>query len=153
MAKATTTIKQVLNYQDEHAAWFAANQVLFNQVASLSIVLKVWTGSCWSWIKGRITGRELPVDVEMGSPSLIRRGNQWWLHTPIEKQLSSPPKIEKQVRANAGTKICAVDLNMNEQLAVCTIQTVEGTILATRFIGGGRSCGSLDPAECHIRSW
>ncbi len=35
-------------------------------------------------------------------------------------------------------KICAIDLNLNEQLAVCTVQTVEGTILATRFIGGGR---------------
>src|SRR5712692_2753831 len=32
MAKATTTIKQVLN--TDHAAWFAANQVLFNQVAA-----------------------------------------------------------------------------------------------------------------------
>jgi len=103
-----------------------------------SIVLKVWTGTCWSWIKVRITGRELPADVEMGSPSLIWRGNHWWLHTPIEKQFSSPPKIEKQVTANAETKICAVDLNMNEHVAVCTIQTVEGTILATRFIGGGR---------------
>ena len=253
MAKATTTIKQVLNYQDDHSAWFAANQVLFNQLAafyfeviqahenvldlsnkdaltaleklthttkknptpvmplsaigadipamfrraaihaalgsarsfyshlsrwkkrkekaqargkkfterppvpprtwnksallyagqwkertSSSIVLKVWTGRCWSWIKVRITGRELPVDVKMGSPSLVRRGNQWWLHTPIEKQLSSPPTIEKLVTANAETTICVVDLNMNEHLAVCTIQTVEGTILATRFIGGGR---------------
>jgi putative transposase len=253
MAKATTTIKQVLNYQEEHAAWFAANQVLFNQVAAFyfeviqaheqvldlstqealtaleklthttkknptpamplsaiaedipatfrraaihaalgsarsfsshltrwkkrkekaqargktfterppvpprtwnksallyagqwkertgsSIVLKVWTGRCWSWIKVRLTGRELPVDVKMGSPSLIRRGKQWWLHTPIQKPLSSPPTIEQQVTANAETKICAVDLNLNEQLAVCTIQTVEGTILATRFIGGGR---------------
>ena len=34
MAKATTTIRQVLNYQAEHAAWFAANQALFNRVAS-----------------------------------------------------------------------------------------------------------------------
>ncbi len=31
-----------------------------------------------------------------------------------------------------------MDLNLNEHLAVCTIQTVEGTILATTFIGGGR---------------
>jgi putative transposase len=253
MAKATTTIKQVLNYQDEHAAWFAANQVLFNQLAafyfeviqahekvldlsnkdaltaleklthttkknptpamplseigedipalfrraaihaalgsarsfyshfsrwkkrkekaqargkqfterppvaprtwnksallyagqwkertSSSIVLKVWTGRCWSWIKVRITGRALPVAGEMGSPSLIRRGNHWWLHTPIEKQFSSPPTIEHQVTANTATRICAVDLNMNEHLAVCAIQTVEGTILATRFIEGGR---------------
>jgi putative transposase len=253
VAKATTTIKQVLNYQPDHAAWFAANQALFNQVVAFyfeviqahekildlpnkealtalemlthttkkhptpvmplsaivedapamfrraainaalgsarsfyshlskwrsrrekalatgkkwtlrppipprswnksatlyagqwkertasSIMLKVWTGACWSWIKLRITGRELPADVKVGSPSLIRRANHWWLHTPIEKQFSSPANIEKQVTINAQTKICAVDLNINEQLAVCTIQTVEGTILATKFIGGGR---------------
>ncbi len=253
MAKATTTLRQVLNYHSHHAAWFAATQALFNQVAAFyfevitahegvldlsntealtaletlthatkenptpvmplveiaehmpamfrraaihaalgsarsfsthlakwrarkekaqakgkkeasrppvpprrwnksttlyagqwkdrtetSIMLKLWTGTCWSWIKVRITGRELPADVEMGSPSLIRRGNHWWLHTPLEKQFSSPPKIEKQVTTNAHTKICAIDLNINEHLAVCTIQTVEGTILATQFIGGGR---------------
>jgi putative transposase len=253
MAKATTTIRQVLHYQPAHAAWFAANQALFNQVVAFyfeviqahehvlalpnkealtalemlthttkkyptpvmplsalvedvpamfrraainaalgsarsfyshlsrwrkrkekaqaagkqfterppvpprswnksvtlyagqwkertasSIMLKVWTGTCWSWIKVRITGRTLPTDVAMGSPALIRRGNHWWLHTPIEKQFRSPPTIEQQVTTNAHTTICAVDLNLNEHLAVCTIQTVEGTILATRFIGGGR---------------
>src|SRR2546429_3618561 len=33
-AKATTTIRQGMHYQPEHGAWFAANQVLFNQVAA-----------------------------------------------------------------------------------------------------------------------
>jgi putative transposase len=103
-----------------------------------SIVLKVWTGTCWSWIKVRITGRELPEDVELGSPSLIWHGNHWWLHTPLEKQFAGPGKIENQVTTHAQTKMCAVDLNLQEHLAVCTIQTVEGTILATTFIGGGR---------------
>jgi len=105
---------------------------------SSSIVLKVWTGMCWSWIKVRITGRELPEDVEMGSPSLIWRGDHWWLHTPLEKHFAGPGTIEKQVTTQARTKMCAVDLNLQEHLAVCTIQTVEGTILATTFIGGGR---------------
>ncbi len=253
MAKATITIKQVLNYGPEHAAWFAANQVLYNRVCAFyfaviqahvkildlsnkealtaleklthttqsnpapimpleevaenipamfrraainaalgsarsffshlqkwqqrkekaeakgmkfherppvpprtwnksavlyagmwkqrsakSIVIKVWTGTCWSWIKVRITGRELPTHADLGSPQLIGKGSQWWLHTPIEKQFKSPGKIEKQVTTNAQTKICAVDLNINEHIAVCTIQTVEGSILATKFIGGGR---------------
>ena len=105
---------------------------------SSSILLKVWTGTCWSWIKVRITGRELPADAEIGSPSLIKHGNQWWLHTPIEKSFSSPANAEQQVTTNTATKICAIDLNLGEQIAVCTIQTVEGTILATHFIGGGR---------------
>jgi|SRR5882762_6119060 len=34
MAKATTTIRQVLNHQAEHGAWFAANAALFNRVAA-----------------------------------------------------------------------------------------------------------------------
>jgi putative transposase len=253
MAKATTTIRQVLTYQPQHAAWFVANQALFNRVATFyfeviaaheklldlsaqealttleklthatrknptpimplsaiaeaipamfrraaihaalgsarsfythlskwhtrkekaqthgkpfkerppvpprtwnksvpfyvgqwkertasSILLKVWTGTCWSWIKVRITGRELPAEAEIGSPRLLKHGKQWWLHTPIEKPFSSPAKIEQQVRTNTATKICAIDLNLGEQIAVCTIQTVEGTILATQFIGGGR---------------
>jgi putative transposase len=111
---------------------------LWKERSGNSIVVKVWTGSCWSWIKVRITGRGLPTDAEMGSPSLIRHGHQWWLHTPIEKQIKSPGKIEIQVTTNAQTKMCAVDLNINEHLAVCTVQTVEGTILATKFIGGGK---------------
>ena len=253
MAKATTTIKQVLNYGPEHAAWFAENAALFNRVAAFyfeviqtheklldlsnkealtaleklthitqsnpapvmplsmigedipamfrraainaalgaarsfystlskwrkrkektetkgkkfserppvpprawnksatlyagmwrersdnSIVVKVWTGTCWSWIKVRITGRELPDGTERGSPQLIRRGKEWYLHTPIEKQFKSPGKIEKQIATNAQTKICAVDLNINENIAVCTVQTVEGSILATTFIHGGQ---------------
>jgi putative transposase len=103
-----------------------------------SILIKVWTGTCWSWIKVRITGRELPPNADLGSPQLVRKGNQWWLHTPVEKHFKSPPKIEKQVTTQAHTKVCAVDLNITEHLAVCTIQTVEGSILATKFIGGGR---------------
>jgi IS605 OrfB family transposase len=253
MAKATTTIKQVLNYRPEHSAWFAANQSLFNQLAAFyfdviqahikildlsnkealtaleklthttqsnptpvmpleeiaadipamfrraainaalgsarsffshlskwqkikekaeakgkkfherppvpprtwnksvslyagmwrersknSIVLKVWTGTCWSWMKVRITGRELPTHTDPGSPQLIGRRNQWYLHTPIEKRFKSPGKIEKQITTNEQTKICSVDLNLEENLAVCTIRTVEGSILATTFIHGGQ---------------
>jgi putative transposase len=57
-------------------------------------------------------------------------------YTSIEKTFPAPPKIAQQITSTE-TKLCAVDLNINEHLAVCTVQTVEGTILATRFIGGG----------------
>ncbi|HLZ60981.1 MAG TPA: transposase [Ktedonosporobacter sp.] len=103
-----------------------------------SILLKVWTGSCWSWVKVRTLGRLVPAGYVLGSPQLILHGNQWWLHTSIEKTFTAPPKIAEQV-TNPQTKICAVDLNLGEHIAVCSVQTVEGTILATRFIGGGRA--------------
>ena len=103
-----------------------------------SILLKVWTGTCWSWIKVHTLSRDLPNGYTMQSPALVRRGKQWWLHTPIEKTFTAPPKIAEQV-TSTDTKICAVDLNINEHIAVCSVQTVEGTIIATRFIGGGRA--------------
>ncbi len=34
MAKATTTIKQILNHHADQGAWFAANQALFNRVVA-----------------------------------------------------------------------------------------------------------------------
>jgi IS605 OrfB family transposase len=103
-----------------------------------SILLKVWTGTVWSWLRVRLTGRRVPEGVEVGSPSLVRRNGTWWLHTPIEKSFQAPKKCEEQVTTSSETKLCAVDLNLDKHLAVCTVQTVEGTILATRFIGGGQ---------------
>jgi putative transposase len=84
----------------------------------------------------RTCSRALPAGFEVGSPALVRKGRRWWLHTPIEKSFTSPPAEQL---TTAETRICAVDLNLDEHLAVCTVQTVEGTILATRFIGRGRA--------------
>ena len=103
-----------------------------------SITIKVWTGACWSWIKVRVTGREIPEGWSLCSPQLVRKGKLWYLHTPIEQKITSPVKIEKQIKTNQQTRICAVDLNMNKHLAVCTIRDVEGSTLATLFIGGGQ---------------
>jgi len=110
---------------------------VWRQRTENSILLKVWTGSCWSWVKVRISGRELPEGYALGSPQLIQHGKEWRLHTPIEKAFEAPLKVEEQVKNQAETKICAVDLNLGEQIAVCTVQNAEGTILATRFLGGG----------------
>jgi hypothetical protein len=71
-------------------------------------------------------------------------------YTPVEKRFRNPGKIEKQVTANPETKICAIDLNLDGPIAVCTVQTAEGTILATKFIGGvifTRICGGPKPGD------
>jgi len=101
-----------------------------------SILLKVWTGSCWSWLKIHTLGRDLPGGFQMGSPQLVRKGDRWWLHTPIEKTFEAPAKVIEQLTA-ADTRICAVDLNLDQHLAVCSVQTARGTRLSTSFIGNG----------------
>jgi transposase len=113
---------------------FYASQ--WKERSASSITLKVWTGSCWSWLKVHMLSRELPDGFQRGSPSLVRKGEKFWLHTPIEKRFEPPAKIVEQL-TSAETRICAVDLNLDRHLAVCSVQTVDGTILATHFIGNG----------------
>ena len=111
---------------------------MWKERADSSVTIKVWTGTCWSWIRVRITGRELPEGYALCSPQLVCRSGRWYLHTPVEKKIKNPLKIEKQIKTISDMRICAVDLNMNEHLAVCTIRDVEGSTLATKFIGGGQ---------------
>ncbi len=108
-----------------------------------SIMLKLWTGTSWCWLKVRLRKQAIPDEWEMGSPQVVQHGNHWWLHTPIQKKFSSPGKVEQQLTTNSETHICSVDLNITKHLAVCSILTVEGTVVATRFIGGGKQLHGL----------
>ncbi len=108
-----------------------------------SIMLKLWTGSSWAWIKCSIQGGDLPEEWDVASPTLVQDGQHWKLHTAVQKQFSSPAKVEQQLNTNPETRMCSVDLNITKHLAVCTIQTVEGTVIATRFIAGGKQLHGL----------
>jgi len=108
-----------------------------------SILLKLWTGSSWAWIKCGIQGRELPGAWDVESPTLVQDGQHWNLHTAVQKKFASPGKVKQQLSTNSETRICAVDLNITTHLAVCTILTVEGTVVATRFIKGGKQLHGL----------
>jgi putative transposase len=106
------------------------------------IMLKLWTGGSWAWVKCRVQGRDLPEGWDGESPALVFRQGHWWLHTPVKKRFASPGSVKEQM-SHPGMTICAVDLNLDTHLAVCTIQTVEGTVLATRFIGGNAQVHGL----------
>jgi hypothetical protein len=43
--------------------------------------------------------------------------------------------MEEQMTSRPDIQVCAVKLSINDALAVCIIQTSEGTTLATRFWG------------------
>lgn len=108
-----------------------------------SIMLKLWTGNSWAWVKCGITGRDLPDGWEVESPTVVQDGHYWKLHTSLQKKFTGPAKVEQQVTSNAETRICSIDLNITKHLAVCTILTVEGTVVATRFIAGGKELHGL----------
>jgi hypothetical protein len=53
---------------------------LWKERSASSIMIKVWTGSCWSWLKVHTLSRDLPNGYDLGSPSLVCKGVRYWLH-------------------------------------------------------------------------
>jgi putative transposase len=106
------------------------------------IMLKLWDGKTWRWVRFRLWARDLPEGWEAKSPQVVQKGRRWWLHTPVENTFPKPAKAERQVKTNPDLRICMVDQNINDALAVCTIRQADGTVIATRFIRGGRKLHS-----------
>jgi IS605 OrfB family transposase len=103
-----------------------------------TIMLKLYDGKTWRWVKFRVTGRQIPHGWEAGCPHAVIKKSRIELHFPVQKERPKISRIEIQVK-NPDLRICAVDLNIGDRLAVCGIFKSDGTQVATRFIRGGDS--------------
>ena len=107
----------------------------WKQRTETHILLKLWTGSCWSWGKVRLLSRAIPDGYEIGSPSLVRHGSGWYLHTPIEKSFTSPAKVGEQVA------------QLQAQVATLQQQLAHAQDTATGLTGASPSLYCPHPAE------
>jgi IS605 OrfB family transposase len=101
-----------------------------------SIMLKLYDGKTWRWVRFHLTGRPIPDGWETGCPHAVIKKNRIELHFPIEGEKHKVKSLKEQVK-DPELKICAVDLNIDDRLAVCGIFKSDGTQIATRFIRGG----------------
>jgi hypothetical protein len=65
---------------------------LWRERTANSMLLKVWTGACWSWVKVRISGRDLPDGYKIGSPQLIRHGERLVAAYSYRENIRGSPK-------------------------------------------------------------
>src|SRR5262249_4274750 len=110
---------------------------MWKQATNGRITLKLWDGQTWRWVRFRVQGPPLPADWDQGSPQAVQHGERWWLHVSVSHALPRPQKAATQLAADPTPRLCAVDLNINDTLAVATIQRADGTVLASRFFRGG----------------
>jgi len=101
-----------------------------------SIMLKLFDGKTWRWVKYHLTGRQVPDGWKVGCPHAVIRKNRIELHFPVEKAKPKVKKVAEQIK-DSYLKVCAVDLNIDDRLAVCGIFKSDGTQVANRFIRGG----------------
>jgi transposase len=126
---------------------------MWKQAIAGRIMLKLYDGQTWRWIRYRLGGQATPDGWDRGSPHVVLHGGhstRWWLHVPITRSMPRPQKVATQLAhvadapdapdaadANPQPLLCAVDLNSNDALAVCTLQRADGTVVVSHFLRGG----------------
>ncbi len=115
-------------------------QGMYRIVNEKEVYLKLYTGLAWIWVKYGMSGRSFPASWEQASPKLVVKGKKLFLHISFEKKIVVET-IKQQVNKDSQSElvICSVDLNINNNLAVCRIIKADGTLLASRFIAGGKA--------------
>ena len=101
-----------------------------------SIMLKLYTGKSWSWVKHRYTGRPFPEDAESMSPTIVIRKKKVMLNVPVKEKVEDIRTAKERVRQKEN--FVAVALTTSDSLAVCTTFQADGTATAPYFIKGGK---------------
>ncbi len=100
-----------------------------------SIELKLYNGQKWIWVRYPYTGRQIPEEGRILSPTLKVEKNAAYLHIPVERKVNDIRTVNERMEREE--TICAISFPDNDCLAVCVIMNREGEVKESRFIHGG----------------
>ncbi len=109
---------------------------MYKDFADGSIMLKLYTGKTWAWVKHRYTGRPFPENAELMSPTIVIKKKKVMLHIPVKEIVEDSRTAKERVQQNE--KFVAVALTGSDSLAVCTTIEADGRATAPYFIKGGK---------------
>ena len=109
---------------------------MYKDFADGSILLKLYTGKTWAWVKHRYTGRPFPENAELMSPTIVIKKKKVMLHIPVKEIVEDSRTAKERVQQNE--KFVAVALTGSDSLAVCTTIEADGRATAPYFIKGGK---------------
>ncbi|MFR3145810.1 MAG: hypothetical protein ACLTOT_16465 [Eubacterium callanderi] len=109
---------------------------MYKDFADGSILLKLYTGKAWAWVKHRTTGRPFPKNAELMSPTIVIKKKKVMLHIPVKEIVEDSRTAKERVKQNE--KFVAVALTGSDNLAVCTTIEADGRATAPYFIKGGK---------------
>jgi IS605 OrfB family transposase len=89
---------------------------MFKDDTGESLLVKLWTGSCWQWSKIQYSCRELPVGYVKGTFSLIYSDYSLKLVWVIQKNTESKGKLVDHIKAFGTLKVLALDLNLDDPI-------------------------------------
>ena len=110
---------------------------MYKDFADGQILLKLYTGKAWAWVKHRYTGRPFPENAEPMSPTIVIKKKKVMLHIPVKEVVEDNRTAKERVKQNE--KFVAVALTGSDTLAVCTTIQADGRVTAPYFIKGGKA--------------
>ncbi len=110
---------------------------MYKDFADGQILLKLYTGKAWAWVKHRYTGRPFPENAERMSPTIVIKKKKVMLHIPVKEIVEDSRTAKERVKQNES--FVAVALTGSDTLAVCTTIQADGRATAPYFIKGGKA--------------
>lgn len=110
-------------------------QGMYKEWTGDTVILKLYTGRTWCWVKCKVKGQALPENGERLSPTLVLGKHGARLHVPVKIQVPDDRSVKE--RMEAGERICGVSFRNEDACAVCAVYTADGRVAAVRFVRGG----------------
>ena len=109
---------------------------MYREFGEKSIQIKVFNGKKWVWVTYPYTGRKIPKEGNVLSPTLKVEKKAAYLHVPVKKKIEDIYTIRERLKQE--TKICAVAFPDSDTLAVCVSMKKDGSVIDDFFIHGGK---------------
>ena len=109
---------------------------MYKDFADGSILLKLYTGKTWAWVKHRYTGRPFPKNAELMSPTIVIKKKKVMLHIPVKEIVEDGRTAKERVKQQES--FVAVALTTSDSLAVCSTIQADGSASHPYFIKGGK---------------
>ncbi|WP_414590093.1 hypothetical protein [Scytonema sp. PCC 10023] len=85
-----------------------------------SILLKIRRDNAWVWIKFQYQGYDFEEDWVKASPTITLKGDKTYLDFTIDKYVPATGGLKKVIQ-EPGLHICSVDLDLDGNIATCSI--------------------------------
>lgn len=135
--------KDQKGFKPQMASHFDASPLyykgMYKDFEEKTVMLKLFTGSSWTWIKAKLRGRPIPKDGIKLSPTIVLTQKKVKLHVPVKVEVKDIRKARERIEAEE--KVCGITFTNDDSFAVCTILTADGRTLGTQFIRGGKTYG------------
>lgn len=142
---AVTAAKSFLNRQDSddetkektksfHCA-VTFYKGAYRELTESSIQLKTWTGKQWKWLSCRLSGNSFLPQAEIMSPSLISKGNIYYMNLPFKEVVEDGRKAKERIEQH--NKVCSISFTNGDTLAVAVILNHREEQVNVRFFRGG----------------